>query len=153
MTPKLLLNGFIFLLTFITVACLSPYAPVTEELANEQLIGEWKPTEESLDFLKKENENYAGLEIKLILSADNKFVLKNIPDCFRDNFGKCKGGYHSLNGKWKILVRNDSVKDLALYDESLNTTFAIPLSKKQGKLQIIFVFGDPDSGRAIYFTK
>jgi len=146
---------FILLILCVFSNCLYPYTAYKGELTNDALTGDWKPTEKSMAFLKSENNTAEIKEIKLTLSAGNTFVLTNLPDCFKDNFGKCRGGYYSLKGEWKLDIREDSSKDLFLIERTSDQTkiYAIPLIKENDEIQIAFFFGDPDMGRAIYFTK
>jgi hypothetical protein len=150
------LKHLLILLALLFSACyLNPYTPVTGNLSNDVLVGNWKPTDESITSLKKEKSYYQDKEINLILSSDNTFVLTNIPDCFKNAFGECKGGYLSYKGEWKINQRTDSTNDLHLIEKSYNQrgVYAVPLIKSKDTIQIAFFFGDPDSGRAMYFSK
>jgi hypothetical protein len=147
------LKYLFILLVFLFCACyLNPYTPVTGNLSNDVLVGKWKPTEQSIAFLKKEKSYYQDKEIELTLSSDNTFVLTNIPDCFKNAFGECKGGYNSFKGEWKIYQRTDATNDLHLIEKG-KAVYAIPLVKSKDTIQIAFFFGDPDSGRAMHFEK
>jgi hypothetical protein len=142
---------FILLSISISACALLPGIPLTGNLSDDKLVGSWKLTYESMVFLKNENIKYKDQEIKLTLSDDHTFRLSNIPDCWINDFGRCLGEHYSFEGEWKINQREDSYVDLWLSDKS--STHAIPLIKRTNIIQIPFYFGDPDSGRVIYFTK
>lgn len=148
---------YIFLLIIgLSSACfLNYYTPVTGNLSNEELIGIWKPTDDSIAFLRKENICCEDKEIKLTLFADNTFEFVNVPDCWTNDFGECKGANFSYKGKWAINQRKNSGNWLYLNEKDAvySKTYAIPLIKRKGKIQIVIVFGDSDSGREIYLTK
>lgn len=145
----------ILILTFSSACFFNYYTPVMGNLSEDELIGIWKPTDDSLAYLRKENICCEDKEIKLTLSADKNFVLTNIPDCWRNDFGECKGVTFSYKGMWSIYKRynTDNWLHLAVKEGSQRGIYAVPLIKRKGKIQIVFVFGDPDEGREIYLTK
>jgi hypothetical protein len=146
---------FVLLFTFSSACFLNSYTPATGNLLNDELVGEWKPTEESIAFLRKENICCEDKEIKLTLSVNNTFELKNMPDCWRNDFGECRGAIFSYKGTWSINQRKGSDNWLHLFvqDSSQRGIYALPIIKRKGKIQIAFVFGDPDDWREIYLTR
>lgn len=156
----IIINSFLKLL-LITIVIFSYscafnfYTPLTDDLSNESLIGEWKLTEDSIVFLKKENLWKQNEEVRLTLKGNTTFELINIPDCWRNTIRNCSGTGLSYRGKWSINKYENSDKWLHLVenDAGYNKTYAVPIIKRKGKILIAFVLGDPDAGREIYFEK
>jgi len=126
------------------------YAPLKGNLSNNELVGDWKPTDDSVTFLKKYGICCENKEIKLTLSADNSFVLTNMPDCWANSSGECKGETFSYKGDWEI-YHDKSYNRLHL--KEISVIRSIPLVIRKGTTQIVFTFGDADEGREIYLVK
>ena len=146
---------FLIIFTFIFIcSCqINSYTSISEDLANESLMGEWKLTEDSISTLKRENLWDQNLELKLILKENNSFELKNIPNCWTNTIQGCSKSGLYYSGKWSINKDEDSSKWLHLDDVSSNTVHAIPIVKRNGRILILFTLGDPDGPNKIFLEK
>ena len=131
--------------------CLSKfYTKIDRKLSEAELVGEWKATEDSIEFLQNNNICCADKEIKLTLSNDGKFTLTNMSSCWLDDFGTCVSRTLDFEGTWSIDKTEKNSNTLFL--KGLRTD-ALSLIKRNDKVEIVFWFGDPDAGRAIYLSK
>ena len=128
-----------FLLIFLGLeSCILPRSPVSEE----QLVGTWEPTWQSLRFMKSENICCFDRKIELTLNEDKTFSLKNIPDCWRYMNEHC-GDTVSYDGTW--IFSNNTLR--------LNGS---PVGvDKVFITKLMFCIGDTptDTDKFIYLTK
>lgn len=150
-TLKRLFVYIILLSSFLNNACLNRGQPVVNEISSNQLVGNWKITDESIKFLISENAFVKNQKTTLLLLENGEFELKNMPDCWTDNFGECHGNTTSFNGKWSINQRATLDNWLRLKENS--HVYIIPITQRNNIIQLVFTFGDPDRGREIFLTK
>jgi len=123
---------------------------IGRKLSENELIGEWKITEDSVEFLQKNNICCSNKETKLALSDDGKFNLTNMPSCWMNDFGSCGSRTFDFEGTWSIDKTENNSNTMLLKGLTVR---GVSLIKKNGKVQMVFDFGDPDSGRGIYLSK
>lgn len=153
---KLIHKKYVLHLSFIILlcvnsACLSKCPTnIYRKLSETELFGEWKATEDSLEFLQSNNICCADKEIKLTLSDDKRFTLTNMPSCWMDDYGTCVSNALDFEGTWAIDKTENNSNTLNL--NGLTNT-GVSLIKRNGEVQIVFWFGDPDAGKAVYLSK
>jgi hypothetical protein len=143
------------LLWTLIVSC-NRYKPVTEFVSSNDLVGIWRLTAESRDFLKSEQICCPGEPTQLTLRVDKTFQLENAPDCWWQDSESCKGAL-SFDGTWEVLVQGESDDSvwiaLKAITDGKENTHLVPLRQDKERHLISFGFGDPDRGRAIYLSK
>ena len=122
---------------------------VGRNLSESELVGEWIATRDSVEFLRSHDICCAGKEVKLTLSDAEKFELKNMSSCWTYDHKSCVSHTYDYEGTWSI-ANTESSNNLLLNE---GTTHSLSLVKRSGEVQIVFWFGDPDNGKAIYLSK
>jgi hypothetical protein len=145
----------LFCASLLTVAYLTNiYTPLSDDLTERELIGDWSPVPESVSFLRETNM-LEGEVTKLILRDDRSFELSNMPDCWISK-SVCKGSTNNFKGVWTLYRRsgtNDWWLELTERTPSEIRTHAVPLIGRHGRTEICFSLADPDEGKEIYLDK
>ncbi|MGI8668400.1 MAG: hypothetical protein ACR2J3_00980 [Aridibacter sp.] len=92
---------------------------------------------------------------KIILKENGKVEIKDLPDWWRNSFGKSNKNFESLTGKWKLNNYKGGCYNILLNLTSVRTTFGIQEYKFGNKNDYIItiVLGDPDFGDSLVFVK
>ena len=123
---------------------------IGRKLSEDEVIGKWTATKESVEFLQSHDICCSNKEIKLTLFDNKKFELKNMPSCWTVDHESCVNNTYDYAGTWSVINTEHSSNTLLLNE---GTTHGLSLIKRSGEIQIVFWFGDPDNGRAIYLSK
>ena len=137
------------LVTSLLSACfLSP--PPTNKPDVNDLSGVWIPDKATLEDMAERGGYDTTRQTKLILHADGKLELVNMPDWLEKSDGESRHGLHSYTGSWEV---TKSEKDwlLAISYSKKGTFFSIYGNKPPYKTGTYL--GDPDSGNMMIFVK
>jgi hypothetical protein len=147
---------FAILLTFLFSCSPNIYFPLQGELSENDMVGTWSPTADSRLTYRGETICCGTSEIKLHLSEDGSFSLKNITDCWNSTRTQCGQDTLSYWGKW-TLSHDPYTGDwhLLLTEETVtrSKTYSVGLIKRKGRKQICISYGDGDEGNEIYLDK
>jgi len=137
-------------------ACLGdPYSgSYTNRRPHESdLVGTWVPNQNTLRDMR--NRGRYPIEqgrTSLILRADGKFEMLDMPDWWRDPFGRPHGHLESSSGTWKLKENSTGpVWEIELQFPTWWTTTA--LRNEKPPYFIHFTIGDPDNGEAMTFIR
>jgi hypothetical protein len=117
--------------------------------AEEDVVATWRPTAETLREIRNRG-GYLMAEPELILREDHTFIMRNMPDWWRDGFGKSHGTLESGDGKWN-LASEDHVWVIRLHFPTLGTS--VHLYRRHSPYLIFIRIGDPDTGDAMFFER
>ena len=138
------------------VACGDPYlSNYTAAKPNESdLVGTWVPDKETVkDIRDRGGYDIDRASIKLILGSDGSFEMVDIPDWWREPFGRSQGRLQSDRGTWRLKEHSPgSWWELALNFPGWGGT-AVPLRRAKPPYLIHFTLGDPDAGHAMTFER
>jgi hypothetical protein len=119
----------------------------------QALVGEYRLDPETRNWYSKEIQSSVPAAT-LRLSADGRFIVRNMPDCLRG--AECRPGTVSFAGTWEPEKLDDSWV-LALHVSDSDHTHGYfttaQLRSQQPPYIVHFIVGDPDSGRAIAFER
>jgi hypothetical protein len=145
---------------FLLAGCPKPI-PAWRELqftrsqpAEQDIIGTWRPTAETLSEIRARGQ-YATAEPELILRDDQTFMMRDMPDWWRDGFGRSHGKLESGEGRWDLAsaegVSQIWVVRLRFSPPSSETS--IHLYRQRAPYLIFIRVGDPDTGDAMFFER
>lgn len=137
-------------------ACGDPYlSSYTTTKPNEaDLIGTWVPDTDTLkDIRDRGHYDMDRASTRLILRSDGSFEMVDIPDWWRDPFGKSEGRLQSDRGTWRLKEQSPgSLWELGLDFPRWGGT-TISLRRNKSPYLIHFTLGDPDNGEAMTFVR
>ena len=118
------------------------------------VIGTWVPTSATIKDLK-ERGGYVISKHELILRADGTFEMVNMPDWWRDGFGRSNKTFESQSGKWRFYQNSSpwTVWAIQLDFPQLVVLNAIHLQRQRPPYLIHITVGDPDSGHYMLFER
>ena len=124
----------------------SGYEQLTEFTDEDVIIGNYKLTKNSIDFLK--TEGYSELcELKLL--DYGVFELTKAPDFMFDSFGRNNGMTTDKTGKWRTTCDKPNDCMIELFGITV-----VPLAKRgNGPISILITIGDGDECNGIIFEK
>ena len=120
--------------------------------AEEDIAGTWRPTAETLADIRERGHYPAG-EPQLILREDHTFIMRDMPDWWREGFGKSHGKFESGDGTWELSSAEGLSKIwiIRLHFSGFGTSVHI---YRQHSPYLIFIrVGDPDTGDAMFFER
>lgn len=141
----------------------------TQERPNEQdLIGKWIPTKESLKDMR-DRGHYPVAKHEVELRSDRTFTMMNMPDWWMNPWGESRKGLDSGSGVWK-LTEEEGIRSIwaCLRKEpeckgplwSLRLKFnneksfrSVDLARQKAPYLMVFTFGDPDDAYATRFER
>lgn len=144
------------LLGILLVACGDPYSSsYTTTRPNEgDLIGTWVPDKDAVkDMRDRGRYDIERASTKLILRSDGSFEMVDIPDWWREPFGRSHGRLQSDRGTWRLKEHSPGGWwELGLDLPSWGGT-AVALRRDKLPYLIHFTLGDPDNGDAMTFVR
>jgi hypothetical protein len=122
------------------------------------VAGTYKPTPAAAKYIQQVGK-YPAADISIVLAADGKATIMNIPDWWMDGFGQPHGKFDTGQGKWR-LEKPQSYWELELNWRSTSASGAhsgaetsLDLVGKQPPYLIRMWLGDPDSGHTMEFVR
>jgi len=118
------------------------------------LVGIWVPTDATIKDMKEKGDYTISIH-QLILRADGTFQMINMPDWWKDGFGKSKKGFESSRGKWQLYEdRNPwTVWAIKLEFPNFLALNQIHVRRQKPPYWLHVTIGDPDSGHFMLFEK
>ncbi len=118
----------------------------------KDVIGVWTPDSQTLKDIR-ERGGYPPVKHELILRQDGSFSMINMPDWWRDGFGKSKKGFESGTGSWR-LSKNKDIWDIWTIELNFPSGIASVNLYRQSSPYLIFIrVGDPNDGNAMFFER
>jgi hypothetical protein len=118
----------------------------------KDIVGTWSPTADTLKDIQQRG-NYPAAKHELILKADGTFSMLNMPDWWRDDFGKSNKKLESGNGKWQ-LTKSKNIVDIWTIELEFPTEFSSVNLYGQKTPYLIFIrVGDPNNGFAMFYQR
>ena len=146
--------------TFATMAVFGcqgdPYSSsYTRNRPNEaDLIGKWVPDEATLKNMRdKGRYNTNKTRTSLTLYSDGSFEMVDMPDWWRDPFGKPHGVLQSDSGYWKLKEHSPGSWWEIDFDFPKWGGTTTALRRETPPFIIHFTLGDADSGDAMVFVR
>ncbi len=142
--------------TMVMIGCSQSYEPLTRPIEDQNLVGVWYPTPESVALLVRESIPFSTETLKLELRADGSFSLPGIPDCWIDDFGDCSGTVLNITGTWSTYQEKEGTPNrlhLVIGNGAPRARYSVPLSNSGASISIAFFLGDSDRGRVITFKR
>jgi hypothetical protein len=120
------------------------------------LVGTWVPTDATIKDMKEQG-GYTISVHHLILRADGTFEMTNMPDWWKDGFGKSKKGLESGLGNWQLHEDPQGpwsawAVELQFPDNSVVLN-QIHVRRQKPPYLLHVTIGDPDSGHVMLFEK
>ena len=117
------------------------------------LVGIWVPTTETLADMRDVG-GYPISKHELRLQADGQFSMTNMPDWWREGFGRSSGTFESGAGKWELREEDGAVGPAWVIDlEFPQYGTSVHLVRQKDPYMIHVYIGDPDSGHAMLFER
>jgi hypothetical protein len=163
-TKKLFFLG-LFALT--TMMCVFPNLDtenfVRAEPKTTELVGRYVPTAGTIKLIREAGKYEIDEdEITLLLTADGKFEMKNMPDWWNTDFGKPEGGKDSGEGSWRVVAHQDWWDVQFDFDSREHFSSArvesgfitsAPIVGDAPPYFLWFYVGDSDSGKVMIFER
>ena len=119
---------------------------------DKDLVGTWTPTAETIQDMKRSG-GYAISKHELTLSANAAFSMLNMPDWWRDAFGKSHRQFESGRGTWRIEEANNVYTIYVVNLVFPTHSMRVNLSGQRPPYVMHITLGDPDSGHYMLFEK
>jgi hypothetical protein len=144
--------GLAFIVTFFMSCRIGDTSSFTTRKPEQKdLIGTWHPTATTIhDMRERGHYNIQQNDTKIILTAEGKIELQNMPDWWVDSYGKSHGSLATSRGAWQLYQANNYWVILLSLDE-LTTSLSLKELTPPYKLQCYL--GDPDSGNEMVFLR
>lgn len=157
--------GFVLIVLFIPAfsSCninltgvFSPYKLVSTRPEDTDIAGIWIADESTLNDMRTRGKYRETVVPKLIFHADGKFQMENMPDWWRDGFGRSTGGFQTGEGTWKLEQNRCCwTIGLLLKSHNVSTDFGLREHRSGGDPKFIIerMIGDPDSDDTMTFVR
>jgi len=146
----------VILASVMLVSCGNPYSSsYTRAKPREaDLYGTWIPDTSTLKDLRDRGRYNLDKGIpKLVLQSNGQFEMTNMPDWWRDSFGRSNMRLESDRGSWEIHENGPGTWGLSLDSSKFGINQMIFLRKQSPPYLIHFTIGDPDEGEAMVFVR
>jgi len=111
------------------------------------LAGTYRLTKKSQEFLKRRKDYALVPTCEIELGPGSAIVMRNLPDCADNGFGKSGGRFLSRGGKWELMKA-----DLGYEVHSdIGPMVVVRGWKPHYELEVIV--GDPDSGETLRYAR
>lgn len=124
----------------------SGYEHLTVQPSKEKIIGKFRLTEQSSEFLT--DKGFPNVAYELLLLDNGQFKFKNGPDLIFDTSGNSRQELKNNEGKWFVTC-GDSSSCLI----ELEHVCVVPLAEKDGRLAILITIGDGDECNGLVYEK
>jgi len=132
-----------------------PYSGTyTRTRPNEtDLIGRWVPDAATLAYMRTGGGyDTSRMHTRIVLRSDGTFELFDMPDWWRDGFGRSHGSFESSSGKWNVGQHPDDKSwEIELAFRAWNTSMSLRGQKPPYLIHV--TLGDPDQNDAMVFVK
>jgi hypothetical protein len=134
----------------------SSYGYASTQLNQDDIVGIWIADQATLKDMQTRGNYDRTVLPKFIFHADGNFEMENMPDWWRDSFGKSYGGIETNSGTWKLAKSGCCwTISLNLKVPNLYTSVGLLKHRFNGKPEFLIerILGDPDSGNEMTFVK
>ena len=127
--------------------------------ARVDLAGVYGLTSDARDFLVNEKGYPRSLpDVSVELRSDGHVVLRNVPDCAVDGFGKSGGRFLTGKGTWtleKAFIGYTLTLEIAPGDSLPASIYAgwVAIRRRSAPYELELTVGDPDSGERIRYHR
>lgn len=158
---------FIGLIGLTTMMCVLPNLDteyfVRKEPKITELVGKYAPTTQTMKLITEVGKYEIDENgIVIILMANGKFEMNNMPDWWNTDFGTPEGGKDSGKGSWRLIRHQDwwdvqfnfdSREHFNSDKSSYGLIKSVPLVGDTPPYFLWFYIGDPDSGKVMVFER
>jgi hypothetical protein len=120
--------------------------------ADQDIAGDWTPTDKSLHKILKMNGCSPPVP-EILLRTDGTFSVTNMPQSSYDESGRPRVQFVSGYGKWTITEDKDVVTVYMLELAFPDTRRHIHIAKQRAPYRLHITLGDPDSGNYLLFER
>ena len=119
---------------------------------HEALVGIWIPDSSSLKYMHDEGGYIVSTKPEIVLKADGKYELNNLPDWIWLDDGVSQGTFRSETGMWEVSLDGDGTYWILLL-RAHDSERGIGLLGQRAPYRLRFRFGHVDDRRDMTFVK
>lgn len=151
-TSKAIFLAFVSLACIVTGCDFIYYDGTRSEPPREAMVGTWVLDNSSLKYVHEEGGYSASTRTELVLKADGKYEMNNMPDWFWFHDGVSRGTFRSEWGTWEVALNGDPPY-WSLRLRAHDSERGIGLHGQRAPYRLHFNFGHIDDHKYMTFVR